>query len=290
MLAAALRFSLCLELLGYGLLAAHAYSLPALPAAICAVLALAGFRAGVVTVTYLYAWAFHSPAPRLGLWQAGRMVLAEYLAFLRLFLLIQPFERQWMGADRILPGRPLLLLVHGYGCNRGAWWWLRSRLEGLGYAVATLNLEPVYGDIDGYVATLDARIESACREAGCEQLVLVGHSMGGLVARAYLATRGEQRVRQLVTIASPHAGTALATIGYGRNARQMEAGSGWLQSLAQKPLGVPATSLRTSHDNFVMPQDNQRLPGAADVELPGLGHLALLFSPRTLDALRQCLG
>ena len=46
------------------------------------------------------------------------MVAAEYLAFLRLFLIIQPFERLWMGADRLDKGRPLLVLVHGYGFPR----------------------------------------------------------------------------------------------------------------------------------------------------------------------------
>ena len=30
-----------------------------------------------------------------------------------------------------------------------------------------------------------------------------------------------------------------------------------------------------------MPQDNQRLPGALDMALDGIGHLALLFSRRT---------
>ena len=44
---------------------------------------------------------------------------------------------------------------------------------------------------------------------------------------------------------------------------------------------VPTISIRTPHDNYVMPQDNQRLPDAIDVELDGIGHLAVLYSRRT---------
>lgn len=290
MLAAALRFSLLVELLIYGLASGRFLALPAEQAALAAVCILLGMRAGIIATTYLAAFAHHSPAPRLGIFRAMVMVVAEYLAFLRLFLLIQPFERLWMGADRLEAGRPVLVLVHGYGCNRGAWWWLRRHFERAGYSVATLNLEPVYTSIDDYVPLLDARIEAACREAGCAQVTLIGHSMGGLVARAYLAAHGEQRVSLLLSIATPHAGSVLARVGLGTNARQMEPGSAWLKRLWQQSSATPQVSLRNSHDNFVIPQDNQRLPGAADIELSATGHLAVLFSRQAAAALLEMLA
>jgi triacylglycerol lipase len=121
-------------------------------------------------------------------------------------------------------------------------------------------------------------------------VILVAHSMGGLVCRSYLAVHGPQRVARLVTLASPHAGSELARIGIGANAREMEPGSRWLADLAAEPLRVPAVSLRTAHDNYVMPQDNQRLPGARDVELAGIGHLAVLYADRTGSALLEALA
>ena len=188
------------------------------------------------------------------------------------------------------PGRRVLLLIHGFGCNRGAWWWLRSRLENGGYAVATLNLEPPYIEIDHYVAAVAARIEAACIESGVDRVTLVGHSMGGLVARAYLERLGVDRVEAVVTLATPHSGSVLARLGIGANSRQMACNSPWLKALWQQRPAVPMVSIRNSHDNFVMPQDGQRFPAARDVELPGLGHLALLFSPKAarnlLDVLR----
>ena len=89
----------------------------------------------------------------------------------------------------------------------------------------------------------------------------------------------------MITIASPHAGTELARIGIGRNAREMEPDSLWLKDLATENVPVPTISIRTPHDNYVMPQDNQRLPGAIDVEMDGIGHLSVLYARRTAGEL-----
>ena len=289
MLASALRFFLLVEA---GLFVAAGRALAHLSwgeAAGCAVALMLGFRIGTVGFTYAYAVA-HSPGmPRIPPLSALRMVLAECGAFLWLFLIIQPFEQLWMGRDRTPRGRPLVLLVHGYGCNRGAWWWLRRRLEAAGYATATINLEPPYADIAHFVTQLNRRIEDVCTAAGCERVMLVGHSMGGLVARAYLARFGKRRVARLVTLATPHAGSTLARLGLGENARQMEPNSVWLKSLWRDRPDVPMVSLRNSHDNFVVPQDSQRYPAARDVDLPALGHLAMLLSPRAAAALLAAL-
>ena len=180
--------------------------------------------------------------------------------------------------------RPLLL-VHGYNCSRGVWWLLRRQLEAAGHTVATVSLAPPYTNIGKLVPRLAQRIENVCRATGADRVVLVAHSMGGLVCRSYLARHGSDRVERLITIASPHSGSELARIGIGKNAREMEPGSLWLKDLAQAGLPVPAVAIRTPHDNFVMPQDNQRLPGAIDVALEGIGHLAVLFTRRTTTEL-----
>lgn len=290
MLASALRRFLLLEIAVYAVLAHAVFALGPALALAAAIGCCVGSRATFIGTTFLFAAAHHSPAPRLGAWRALLMALGEFAACCALFLVIQPFERLWMGGERLPRGRRVVLLVHGYGCNRGAWWWLRRRLEADGYAVATVSLEPLDAGIDAFVPLLHQRIEDACRDAGRARLQLVGHSMGGLVARAYLQRHGHLRVCRLVTLASPHGGSLLARFGLGANARQMRPGSPWLAALPPLPDGLRAIALRASHDNFVLPQDHQRLPGATDVELPGLGHLALLFSRRAARALGVALA
>jgi triacylglycerol lipase len=284
-----LLIGLALEMAAYVAAARHFLGASWDLAALVAIAALFGLRAVIVAVTWTFAAIFRSPAPRLTPWGWLHMVVGEYLAFLLTFVAVLPFERLWMPVDRLSPNPRPLLLVHGYGCSRGVWWRLRRQLEAAGYIVSTVSLVPPYTHIGKLVPLLQERIEETCRTTGAERVVLVAHSMGGLVCRSYLSRFGAARVERLVTLASPHAGSALARIGIGANAREMEPGSRWLADLAAESLRVPAVSLRTPHDNFVMPQDNQRLPGAQDVELAGIGHLAVLYADRTAAALLAAL-
>ena len=65
----------------------------------------------------------------------------------------------------------------------------------------------------------------------------------------------------------------------------MVPGNDWLVRLAEEPLHVETTAIYSPHDNYVMPQKNLELGGAQRRALDGLGHLAMLYSPRVADAL-----
>lgn len=281
---------LLLELSSY-LAVAHHWLHASWPlATVAAVGALLGLRAGIVAVTWAFAYAYPSPAPRLSRWQTIRMVLEEYLAFLLSFVLVIPFERLWMPSDRLRPCQLPIMLVHGYGCSRGVWWKLRRDLEAAGHTVATVSLTPPYTSIGKLVPQLKKRIDEVCAATNAQQLILIAHSMGGLVCRSYLSRHGIAQVERLITIASPHQGSELAHLGFGQNAREMEPGSLWLRDLASESVSIPFISIRTPHDNYVMPQDNQRLPRAEDIELANIGHLATLYSSRTAKVLLACCG
>jgi triacylglycerol lipase len=272
------------------LLAQYGAANPAL-AALNVLAAFLALHSGIVVASFATSryHAFEAPpelAPRFP--AAIPVFLHEWLAYLALFVLIQPFERLWMGNDALAPsapGRAPALLVHGYMCNRGAWWWLRGRLRAAGFIVATVNLEPPLGGIDAFADQLHSRIEALCAGTGAGQVVLVGHSMGGLAARAYLYRHGPTRVAKLVTLGSPHHGTRLARFGPGRNAREMQPGSAWLRALEAPAPPVPALSIWSAADNFISPQDSSRLAGARERMVPALGHLAMLFSPVILAML-----
>lgn len=256
------------------------------------ILAVLG-RTFVIATTFAFSRAYAAPPPAGCAIGAGRglaMALRELAAFCLLFSVVMPFERLFMGADRLgrgEGGRLPLLLIHGYQCNRGYWLWLRRRLERAGWQVATISLHPVFEDIDGYVAQVARRIDEVCAATGAAQVVLVGHSMGGLVSRAYLRAHGNAKVAKLVTLGSPHHGSRLAVLGLGENGRQMIPGSDWLAGLnASGAVPLPETvSIYSCQDNYVMPQDSSLLEGAKVVPLGGLGHLEMAFSPEVERAL-----
>ena len=140
---------------------------------------LLGVRAGINAITWVFGMALASPAPRLGFARTARLMFDEYLAFLLTFVLVIPFERLWMPADRLAKGKQPILLVHGYGCSRGVWWLLRRRLEAAGHTVASVSLAPPHISLGRLEPILSQRIEAVCAATGSPQVTLIGHSMGG---------------------------------------------------------------------------------------------------------------
>lgn len=213
---------------------------------------------------------------------------AEIFSAIALFLVILPFERLFMGSDaigKLPPGRTPVLLVHGYMCNRGFWWMFRRWLRAEGFAVATVTLETPVSGIDSLADALHTRIEALLAETGASRVALVTHSMGGLVARAYARKHGWGRVERFVTLAGPHAGTVIAWFGIGRNGAEMRPRSAWIEALNREPKPpVPVTTIWSAGDEIIAPQDSSRLPGAREIVLPAMGHLAMAFS-RTMAEL-----
>lgn len=231
--------------------------------------------------------------PRLGAGAAARLFVGELGANLR--------TSSWgMLRPRLsvpaAPGRNSLpvLLIHGYVCNRGFWAPLSGQLAQAGVVHGAVDLEPVNAGIDDVVPLVAQAIDELLAQAGAGQVVIVAHSMGGLVARAYLRRHGGAQVARVITLGTPHHGTALANLALGSNARQMSRPGGrpnaWLAQLdADESPGTRAliTSIYSQHDNIVAPQDSARLPGARNSAYAGLGHVALASDPRVL---RQVLS
>jgi len=241
----------------------------------------------------VYAVMLGFPARQAGA-RTGRCAILEMLSLFAVFFLLQPFERLWMGKDavgKLPPGGTPILLVHGYLCNRGLWWWMRRRLRSRHLAVATVNLEPPLADLDLLAAQLGKRIEGLLQETGAEKLVLITHSMGGLVARAYLQAHGAARVAGLVMLAAPTHGTYVAQLGRGANTRQMRPQSQWLQRLNAQPLPpVPVSNIWTRDDEILLPPDTARLEKVREFVFEDMGHMALVFSPRVFQCLEAELG
>ena len=189
--------------------------------------------------------------------------------------------------------RPVLLM-HGILCNARVWQPLRARLAAAGFGpVEALDLEPLLADIEILAARAAPRLLALRRRCNGERVVIVAHSMGGLVARALLRELGPEAIRRIVTIASPHHGTAVVRGLRWPNARQMSPVSPWLRALNAAQEGrftVSVTSIYTAEDNMVVPFESARLQGAESTELRGIGHLGMVRSRRALDSIIAALS
>ena len=263
------------------------------------VLAVAGFMAIALGYSVFLAIEFillkqvnkADPAPRatwrelLGAW------LGETLTAPQVFCWRQPFRPNAV-PDQLAPpalvhGRRGVVFVHGFFCNRGLWTpWLK-RLQDRGHAFVAVNLEPIFCSIDDYAMHIEDAVQRITQATGQPPLV-VCHSMGGLVVRAWLKLmKSESRVHHVVTIGTPHKGTWLARFGHGHNGRQMRLLSDWQMQLDHE---MPAdrhalfTCWYSNCDNIVFPASTATLPGAHNRLIRGAAHVQLAFVPQVMQA------
>lgn len=180
-----------------------------------------------------------------------------------------------------------VVFLHGYGMCRGNFLGLARHLERAGLGPCFGFDYWSLGQITGAAGRLAGFVEGVCRELACDTVDLVGHSLGGLVARHYVSLGpGASRVRHLITLGTPHQGTALARLGIGSGAIDLRPGSPALAALAAAPVppGISALAIYSHSDVLVPDIAAARWPGARELVFDDLGHVSLLFSRRVARA------
>lgn len=253
-------------------------------------LLLALGRATIIVSNYVVSGALRQPLAdgrATPLYSLLPRIAQEFSCSMRCWFLLFPFGRPFRFISSSDGGPPVLLL-HGYGSNSGFWKPMAKALSRAGINHAAIDLEPVMGSIDDYAASIEHAAQALCSASGQTQLIVLGHSMGGLAARAWLRVAGDERVAGVITLGTPHSGTTLARYGTGLNARQMEPDRerGWLQKLAAAENDARRSlfvSIYSRHDNIVAPQSSALLPGATNIDLDFIGHVALGFDARVRE-------
>jgi triacylglycerol esterase/lipase EstA (alpha/beta hydrolase family) len=249
----------------------------------------------ILGIEFVFVWWVHGhdPAPKATAWQLIRAWWAEVLAAPRVFCWQQPF-RSRLHPDHLpaeATGRRGLVLVHGFVCNRGFWNRWMPRLYAEGVPFVAVDLEPVFGTISDYANVIDQAVQRVERSTGLTP-VLVGHSMGGLAIRAWLASLGVGRAHRVVTIGSPHRGTWLGRFGLSRNAREMALGTDWqraLEALEPQAHFERFICFYSHCDNIVFPATTATLPGADNRHVSGTAHVHLADHPQVLKEVLACV-
>ncbi len=242
-----------------------------------AVMALALPLLGVMLVVITIAVKSRAPGAN-SRWL--RSLLFEYAVMVRASL----WQLPWASKAQVAmpaPGttmRTPVLLVHGYLCNHRVWDAMAHQLHSAGHPVMQIDLEPVFAPIDSYAPQVEQAVSELCRQTGAAKVALIGHSMGGVVIRAWMRAFGTARVDRVITLGTPHAGTQVARRTRTPNGQQMVWRSAWLQELEKSESPQTRALMRialTPQDHIVYPQREQVLPGVPVTVFDGLGHLEL---------------
>ncbi len=242
---------------------------------------------------YLYEKRVHGPpqAPR-PFRQAAVCWLAE-LGALVWMLATWPLG---LLPPRVRPrdsGGGTVVLIHGWAMTPASMAVLAARLRRSGRTVHLVGYRSLGPDMKGKAGQIEARMRSIARQSPTGRIDVVAHSLGGLLVRAavrYFAA-GDY-VEHVVTLGTPHRGTALAAFLSRPNLQPMRPGSVFLRHLAEEdpvPSVVSCTAISSTFDALVFPSTLAEYPGAMNVEIDDVGHLGLLLSGRVYTLVEESL-
>ncbi|WP_367325509.1 esterase/lipase family protein [Streptomyces sp. HUAS ZL42] len=198
-------------------------------------------------------------------------------------------------ADEGLP----VLLVHGLADGVSVVSPLQRELLGCGVGpLIPVAYNAFTPDIRTAAGVLGEQVEQACTGGPAPRpAVLIGYSLGGLIARYYVQRLGgDAYVPLVITLATPHGGTATALLAPPHPLlRQLRPGSELLTELAE-----PAPGCRTRFVAFYSDLDEAVIPAArariehpdlkaCNVLVPGVGHLTLPLHHPVIDQVRALL-
>ena len=128
-----------------------------------------------------------------------------------------------------------VVLLHGFGRQGNAMFLLQKRLRGAGYKAHSIEYASLQEPPDVILEKVAVQIELCCRDDR-RPVHFVGHSLGGLIIRAYLDEKPLENLGRVVLLGTPNQGSELVDIY----------GDSWLIKI----LGPTARVLGTHEDSF----------------------------------------
>jgi pimeloyl-ACP methyl ester carboxylesterase len=160
--------------------------------------------------------------------------------FVKSLLILVVFVSACVCAKPNIPDSPdgkndVVYLLHGLGRSRFAMWVLASRLEDAGFNVYNIGYASINKTPEEILENISRQINASLPDTD-QTVHFVGHSLGGLLIRAYLEKTSIRNLGNIVLMGTPNKGTALVD-----NYRD----SWWMQML-----GPAALALSTDENSF----------------------------------------
>ena len=177
-----------------------------------------------------------------------------------------------------------MVLIHGLYHNASAWALYRWRLRRKGYgrihAFTYSSWNKTFWDVYGKLETWMARVERDCPG---EDIVMVGHSLGGLLAKTYAGKRNASQssgIRRVITLGSPYKGSKMVVFGFGLLADSLRYQGPLIRELEnfEPSCPLPCVAFYSPVDNMVLPPESLMPPqGWIRERTAPLGHMGALY-------------
>jgi pimeloyl-ACP methyl ester carboxylesterase len=238
----------------------------------------------------------------------GFMISTEIPSALTAGILSLFANSDWNPKEPITnPDKPPVLFVHGLKHNQSGWIFgdkmlKKSKFKDKFGSFYFISYDKVISNswdktIDDFVKIVSNKIESILRITGHKQIILIGHSLGGLVCSRYAETLGSSNCKNVITIGSPFDGSHVASflenqknlfgLSHREIDKQLSVGSKILKEIAETAREsdwkgkIRYYCIRSNKDllvpmeNTLVTKDPRRI-----FTLESSGHIALLFTPK----------
>lgn len=182
---------------------------------------------------------------------------------------------------------PLIFIVCGYMHNSSGALYLQHEIESrTGIPVRCINPPSLFSSIHNHSDHLSSEMLKADHKTNN---ILIGHSMGGLIALDYAFNKQapNAKVSDVITIATPSKGTTISKVGLGECSKEMCPNSEFIQDTNAKSMEhkVRVMQIGLKHD-IIVPSRAAFLDGVTEENrhiLEDVGHTEILLKKETAD-------
>ncbi|MCO4795455.1 MAG: alpha/beta fold hydrolase [Bacteriovoracaceae bacterium] len=181
-----------------------------------------------------------------------------------------------------------IVLLHGFGANRSNFFPMAAYLKVCGFKKVLFYNYPSTKGVEKAAIELKEYLQTHVKGGDID---FVCHSMGGIVARAYLQLLGgSRRVNTCITLGTPHKGTYNAYWLPTQVGTELRPDSELLRKLHETEVNsssVDFYSITGNSDNIILPRESTE--HGENINIPGVGHSGLLVSIRVMKEVAKFL-
>ena len=190
--------------------------------------------------------------------------------------------------------RETIVLLHGFAAHSLTMTLLGRRLLRPSSRIVNWGYFSYFRPIETYAEALAQRLRELDDDAACDRIHVVGHSMGGIVARTALAAYRPRKFGRLVMLASPNRGSHAANFldpWLGRiftPIRQLRDCDDSFVRCLPPPEGLEIGIISATRDYIVRPEQARLDIAHEHCEVAAL-HSEMLIRRETADQVRRFL-
>lgn len=231
-----------------------------------------------------------------------RNLIVRLFAGLSLLIALQTWSGETVWRSKAVASeRNVVVLLHGLGRSKSAMWLLAHRMESAGYQVERFGYQSLRSTPEQILTNLKSKVSDCCASLK-KKVHFVGHSLGGLIVRAYLAKNKPPNLARVVLLGTPNSGAHLVDLYgdkwwfklLGPTAQSLGTGRDSLPGslpAPDYPVGVIAAIANRFSNDHILPGDDDGLVSVESTKLERMtdfvvvqtGHSAMRYSRPVAD-------